>query len=93
VISAHTIKPLDCDGVARVLSSHSRVVVLEEHVPHGGLGSRVKEVAWDIKASCDLRVWSLKDQFLHVYGSHADMYAAHGLDIEHVAAGLGLGRE
>ncbi len=79
VISAHTLKPLDAEGIARILKNHDRVIVVEEHVPHGGLGSRVKEIAWDTRASCDLRVLSLQDAFIHTYGSHADVLAAHGL--------------
>lgn len=82
VVCVHTLKPLDGEGIAHVLKSHDRVVVVEEHVPHGGLGSRVKEIAWDARASCDLRVLSLQDAFIHTYGSHADVLAAHGLSVE-----------
>ncbi len=80
VVSCHTIKPLDVDGIAEALRSHSRVVVIEEMVPHGGLGSRVKEVAWDTKATCDLKCFSLKDEFIHIFGDHSELLAAHGLD-------------
>jgi transketolase len=90
VVSAHTIKPLDAEGVAAVLGAHGRVVVVEEHVPHGGLGSRVKEIAWDIKASCALECFSLKDEFIHCYGSHQDVLARHGLTTGAIAATLGL---
>lgn len=82
VVSAHTIKPLDIEGVAEALTTHRRVVVLEEHVPHGGLGSRIKEIAWDIRASCDLLAFSLKDEFIHCYGSHETLLAEHGLSLE-----------
>ncbi|MHB8422999.1 MAG: transketolase family protein [Leptospirales bacterium] len=90
VISAHTIKPLDIEGVASVLKTHRKVVVLEEHVPHGGLGSRVKEVAWDTRASCDLRTFSLQDSFIHCYGSHQDLLDRHGFNISTVSESLGL---
>lgn len=90
VFSAHTVKPLDCEGVAAALRHYDRVVVLEEHVPHGGLGSRVKEVAWDIKARCDLRTFSLKDEFIHCYGSHEDVLDRHGLTVSTIAGILGI---
>lgn len=90
VISAHTIKPLDHDGVAAVLRGYDTVVVMEEHVPHGGLGSRVKEIAWDIKAPCDLKTFSLQDKFIHVYGDHGDVLAAHGFTVPIIAQNLGL---
>jgi transketolase len=80
VVSCHTIKPLDRAGIEQVLAQHGRVVVIEEHVPHGGLGSRVKEIAWETGARCRLSCFSLQDRFIHCYGSHADLLRAHGLD-------------
>lgn len=90
VISAHTLKPFDADGAAAVLKGHDRVIALEEHVPAGGLGSRLKELAWDVRASCDLRTFSLRDSFIHCYGSHADLLERHGLGEAQIAAALGL---
>lgn len=84
VLSCHTIKPLDKDGIRHVLENHSRVVVIEEHVPHGGLGSRVKEIAWDMAARCTLNCFSLKDDFIHCYGTHEELLHAHGLSVESV---------
>lgn len=82
VVSCHTIKPLDGDGVAAALRNHKRVIVIEEMVPHGGLGSRVKEIAWDISADCDLKTFSLKDEFMHIYGDHHELLSAHGIDVD-----------
>lgn len=88
VVSCHTIKPLDSAGIEQVLAAHSRVIVMEEHVPHGGLGSRVKEIAWQIGARCRLSCFSLQDRFIHCYGSHADLLRAHGFTAEHVLGAL-----
>jgi transketolase len=79
VISVHTIKPLDRPGVEDALRSHPHVVVIEEHVPHGGLGSRVKEIAWEIKAGCRLDHFSLQDDFIHSYGSHDSLLECHAM--------------
>mgnify|MGYP003956044667 CR=1 FL=1 len=79
VISCHTIKPIDVAGIEKMLNQHSQVIVMEEHVPHGGLGSRVKEIAWDINANCELECFSLKDEFIHFYGSHKELLEKHGL--------------
>jgi transketolase len=79
VVSVHTLKPLDRDGIAEALCTHNRVLVLEEHVPHGGLASRVKEIAWDAHAPCRIDIFTLKDQFIHCYGSQDDLLAAHGI--------------
>jgi transketolase len=88
VVSCHTIKPLDRAGIEQVLAQHARVVVIEEHVPHGGLGSRVKEIAWETGARCKLACFSLQDQFIHCYGSHGDLLKAHGLSAERVLSTL-----
>ena len=88
-MSCHTIKPLDRAGIEQVLAQHSRVVVVEEHVPHGGLGSRVKEIAWETAARCRLSCFSLQDRFIHCYGSHADLLRVHGLTADRVLSSLG----
>lgn len=82
IISVHTIKPIDIIGIKEVLDNHREVLVVEEHVPHGGLGSRVKEIAWDNKVKCELKTLSLKDQFIHFYGTHGELLAKHGLSVE-----------
>jgi len=82
VVSVHSLKPLDTEGLKAVLARFPVVVVIEEHAPHGGLGSRVKEIAWDNGAPCRLKTFSLRDEFIHVYGTHAELLKAHGLDSE-----------
>src|SRR3990167_1874046 len=73
VVSCHSIKPLDVDGTRELLHQHRRVIVIEEHVPHGGLGSRIKEIAWDMRANCELTCYALQDKFIHHYGSHEQL--------------------
>jgi transketolase len=82
VASVHTLKPLDREGIARVLGKYRHVIVLEEMVAQGGLGESVKAVAWESGAKCKLDCMSLKDEFIHVYGKHEDVLAAHGLTLE-----------
>ena len=88
LVSTPTLKPLDLDGLAEVLGTHRQVVILEEHAPQGGLASQVKQLAWDGRVACDLRVFTLKDEFIHCYGSHVDLLRAHGLSVQHVLLGL-----
>ena len=90
VASVHTIKPLDRESVARALRDHKRVVVIEECVPRGGLAGHVKEIAWDTKADCTLDTFTLQDEFIHNYGSHNDLLAAHGLSADKIASRLQL---
>jgi len=86
LIACPTVKPLDVAGIANVLRRHKHVIVLEEHVPQGGLTAQVKQIAWDIQAKCRLQTHTLKDEFVHCYGSHDDILAAHGLSVPVILA-------
>ncbi len=88
--SAHTLKPLDVEGLRLALHGHRRVIVVEETAPHGGLGPRVKEIAWDSKAPCRIDAFALQDAFIHSYGSHAELLAAHGLGPALIGSQMGL---
>jgi transketolase len=85
VISCHTLKPLDRSGIAEILNAHEKVVVIEEHVRQGGLGVQVKEIAWDIRAGCKkILCYSLKDEFIHFYGTYEELLGAHGIDVDKI---------
>lgn len=84
VVSCHTVKPLDREGIAQALKSHRQVIVIEEHVPQGGLAPQTKQIAWDNSAQCALHTFTLKDEFIHNYGSHDDLLASHGLSLEQI---------
>ena len=88
VVNVHTLKPMDEDGIARVLRDYPKVAVIEEHSPRGGLAARVREMAWETKAPATLRTFTLKDEFIHCYGSHDDLLAAHGLSPAAILNGL-----
>jgi transketolase len=77
--SVHTLKPLDRDGIAEALRNYSQVIVIEEHAPQGGLAAQSKQIAWDVRATCRLDTFTLRDAFIHNYGGHGDLLAAHGL--------------
>jgi transketolase len=79
VLSIHTLKPIDREGIAQAVKSHKRVITIEEHAPIGGLATHVKNIAWDEKAVCKLHTFTLKDEFLHCYGTYDEILAAHGL--------------
>jgi len=82
LFSVHTLKPLDAEGISQILSEYEKVIVIEEHAPYNGLCSWIKQIAWDINAKCRLYTFSLKDEFIHVYGSQANLWDAHGLNME-----------
>jgi len=90
VYSVPTIKPLDRDGIAGVLKSYKHAILIEECAPNGSLSMQVKSLAWDVKATCRLDAFTLKDKFIHCYGSHEDILDAHGLSVPAICAGIGL---
>lgn len=91
LVSAHTVKPLDREGIVGALRGHKHVIVVEEHVPQGGLAPQMKQIAWDIGATCRLDTFTLQDRFIHNYGSHDDLLAAHGLSVAQIMHLSGLG--
>jgi len=84
IISAHTIKPLDIDGIVRMLETHETVMVLEEMISRGGLSDAIRLIAFEKNAKSKIEVLTLKDEFIHSYGSHSDILNSHGLTIENV---------
>ena len=44
VINTHTLKPLDEAAIVQAASETGAIVVAEEHLAHGGLGSRVAQI-------------------------------------------------
>ncbi len=90
VVSVHTLKPLDREGIGKVLKNFPQVVVIEECAPNGSLAMRVKELAWEMQARCKLDTFTLQDAFIHCYGSHDDLLAEHGLSTPKISARLGL---
>lgn len=88
LVSAHTVKPLDGVGIAEALKLHEQVIVVEEHAPQGGLAAQTKQIAWDTGATCRLDTFTLQDAFIHNYGSHEDLLAAHGLSADRIFAAV-----
>jgi transketolase len=91
VAVAHTVKPLDRDGVAAALKGHKHVIVIEENVPQGGLAPQTKQLAWETRAQCRLDTFTLQDKFIHNYGSYEDLLGSHGLSVPKILAATGLG--
>jgi transketolase C-terminal domain/subunit len=84
VASVHTLNPLNVDGLSALLSRFNTVVVVEEHSIRGGLGSQVKELAWDRRLDCIIHMFGLRDEFMHIFGSQTDLWQANGLSVENI---------
>ena len=90
IFSVHTLKPLDREGLTRILRTYAHVIVVEECAPNGSLAMRVKDIAWTADVDCRIDTFTLKDAFIHCYGSHDDILDAHGLSVGEMATRLGL---
>ncbi len=88
IVNVHTLKPLDTERLAQMLARYEAVVVIEEHSERGGLAAQVKQLAAERRAACGLRTFSLKDAFIHLFGSPRDMWKAHGLSPEAICQQL-----
>ena len=84
LVSVHTMKPLDREGIIDTLRQHRHVIVIEEHAPQGGLAAQTKQISWDIKAGCRLDTFTLQDAFIHNYGTWEDLLEAHGLSTQRI---------
>jgi transketolase len=89
LVSCHTLKPLDRAGIEKALHTHKHVIVIEEHAPQGGLAPQTKQIAWDSKAQCRLDTFTLKDEFIHNYGTYEDLLASHGISLQQILAKVG----
>jgi len=78
VVAVPTLKPLDYEGLSEVLMSHASVSVIEECVPRA-LAVEVQALAFQTNYGGSITTFSLKDQFIHSYGTHSDVLHAHGL--------------
>jgi len=86
IISAHTIKPVDIEGIERMLASHETIIILEEMISRGGLADAIKIIAWQVKSTVKIHSYSLKDEFIHCYGSHEDILNAHNLNASEIGS-------
>lgn len=91
VVSVHTLKPLDVEGLKRIFSFYTRIIVIEECAPNGGLAMQVRALAQHAGATCKIDAFTLKDEFIHCYGTHDELLDAHGLGVEEICSRIGAG--
>ena len=82
VINVATIKPLDEDAIVLSAGKTGRVVTVEDHSIHGGLGGAVAEMLGDVMPT------PVKRLGVATFGESGDpkgLYVKHGLDPEGIA--------
>ncbi len=80
VVNMPTLKPLDEDAIIRAAEETGAILTVEEHLQHGGLGSRVSQVV----AKCHpvpMSFLAIKD-FYSSSGKAEELLEVHGLTVE-----------
>ncbi|MFK7794647.1 MAG: 1-deoxy-D-xylulose-5-phosphate synthase [Gammaproteobacteria bacterium] len=85
VVNMRFIKPIDVAMIARIASTHSLVVTIEDNVAMGGAGSAVNEVIATQQSTVKLLNLGLPDHFQE-HGSREELLADAGLDSQSIAA-------
>lgn len=84
VLDMHTVKPIDRDALTRAARETGALVVAEEHLAHGGLGSVVAMTVAET-TPVPIRYVNLGDQFGES-GAPDALIEKYGLTAAHVAA-------
>src|SRR5205814_10128821 len=84
VLDMHTIKPLDDAAVLAAAKETGRIVVAEEHLLHGGLGSAVAMSA-ALQHPVPIRFVGVKDTFAES-GKPEELLAEYGLTADDIVA-------
>ena len=85
VVSVHTLKPFDSEIVLQLSRKISRVVTVEEHTLHGGLGGIIAEVLMDncVALKTFLRI-GLESGFSSIVGDQKYLRKCYGLDADSI---------
>jgi transketolase len=88
VVNMHTLKPLDRDVIVQAAEETGRIVTVEEHNIHGGLGGAVAEVLAECGVGRLARV-GVRDVFCTEIAPYEDLLRIHGLDAAGIEAATG----
>jgi len=83
IVTVPTLKPLDREGLTLLLNEFESISVLEESAPRA-LGLEMESLAFRNGYSGTLSNFALQDEFIHCYGTHEDLLAAHGLSADRI---------
>jgi transketolase len=82
VINMHTLKPLDEGAIVRAASETGAIVVAEEHLAQGGLGSRVAQIVAKEKP-VPIEFVNLGDRYA-MSGKAEELLERYGLTAGHI---------
>jgi len=80
IYSCHTLKPFDYVGLKKIFKKFKLIVIIEDHSKIGGLNTIVKTCAYESQYMGKIVSYSLKDEFIHCYGSQEDLLGKHNIN-------------
>ncbi|MBN2644207.1 MAG: transketolase [Desulfuromonadaceae bacterium] len=88
VVDLYRLKPLNSAALLALLPAFKRLVTLEEHTIHGGLGSVIAEFVVDHRLSLPLQRLAIADDHLYGYGSRSRLHQLAGLDCDSIETAI-----
>lgn len=82
VLNMHTIKPLDEEAIIRAARETGKIITIEEHSIHGGLGAAVAEVVIQHQP-VPVRIIGIPDE-PPITGNTAEVFAHYGISVDNV---------
>jgi transketolase len=82
VIDMHTLKPLDEDAILKAATETGRIITIEEHSIHGGLGAAVAELVSQ-NQPVPMRIVGIPDEPT-VSGTSAEVFKHYGLTADNI---------
>lgn len=85
VVNMHTIKPLDIEALEEIAANHRKIITVEEHQIHGGLGSAVAEFLAQSSNPPKLKIIGVADSFGDTAKNIDTLWKTHGLTASQIA--------
>lgn len=80
VIDMYRLKPIDTRNILGVIKRAKKIITIEEHTIHGGLGSIIAEILSDANVFLPFKRLAVPDELLYTYGIRENIHCELGLD-------------
>ena len=84
IYSCSTLKTFDKKGIKKIFKNYKKILIIEDHSIIGGLADIVKGLAFENSFRGKIINFSLKDEFIHQYGSQDDLLDKHGISLKKI---------
>jgi len=85
VLSIPTVKPLDKEAILEAAKATGKLITVEEHMVHGGLGEACASLVVQSGVPCSMRIMGIPDEYT-VTGSQSDIFRHYGISLEGITA-------